>query len=102
MRVISPKKLRLFWERQKTAERPLRMWLKVVESAEWKTFVDVRDTFRSADLVRVKSGGSVVVFDIGGNKFRVISAVHYDAQRVFVLRVFTHAEYDRTNWKDEL
>lgn len=102
MRVISPKKLRVFWEKHRKAERPLRMWLKVAEAAEWNSFADVGGTFRSADLVRVKSGGSVVVFDIGGNKFRVIGAVHYNTQRVFLLRVFTHAEYDRMNWKAEL
>jgi mRNA interferase HigB len=102
MRVISPKKLRSFWQQHPPAERPLRFWLRVAEAATWRSFAETRATFGSADIVQVKSGATVTVFDVGGNKYRLIGAVHYNTQTLFVLRVFTHREYDRTNWKNEL
>jgi mRNA interferase HigB len=52
--------------------------------------------------VTVRSGRQVVVFNIGGNKYRLITAIHYNRQLVFTLRVLTHAEYSRDDWKDVL
>jgi mRNA interferase HigB len=94
MHVISEKALRLFWEKHRDAEAPLRSWLKAVERAEWKHFSDVRRTFNSADVV-----GTYTVFDIKGNTHRLIAAIHYNRGKVFIRHVFTHAEYDK--WKGE-
>ena len=57
---------------------------------------------RSADPVIVRSGRTVYVVNIVRNRFRLIMAVHFDKQRLFVLRVLTHAEYDLDKWKKEL
>lgn len=64
--------------------------------------VDVRRTFPSADLVKVASGRQVIVFNVCGNEFRLIVAVHFDRQKVFILRLLSHAEYSKENWKAEL
>jgi mRNA interferase HigB len=74
----------------------------VAEAAQWKTLHDMRRSFRSADEVEVESGRRVVVFNIGGNRFRLVTAIHYNMQKVFVLRFMTHAEYSKDRWKYEL
>lgn len=102
MRVISKKALRAFWKRHPPAQAPLTSWYKAVVAATWHTFAEVRRTFRSADSV-----GNCVVFDVGGNNFRVIGRVLYASDEqalpgvVYVLRVMTHAEYDRNDWPEQ-
>lgn len=66
-------------------------WYATVSNAAWSNFADVRATFNSADYV---SGGKIV-FDVGGNKYRVVALIGFRTQRVFILFVGTHAEYDR-------
>ena len=97
MHVISAKALRLFWQKHPDAEQPLRVWLKVAETAQWKKFADVRKVFNSADLV-----GVYTVFNIKGNTYRLITAMHYNRRKVYIRHVFTHAEYDRWNPKSGL
>ena len=65
-------------------------------------FVDLRRCFPSADQVRVSSGNAVVVFNIHGNAYRLICALHYNTGKVFLFRFLTHAEYSKDRWKDEL
>ena len=89
MHVISLKALRTFWGRHPAAEAPLRHWHTVVEKTAFSDFNDLRNTFPSADYVR-----PYTVFNIGGNNFRLVAAVHYGAGRVYVRWVLTHAEYD--------
>ena len=80
----------------------LSRWIEVVKAAEWKNFADLRKVFASADMVTVGSGRKVVVFNICGNDYRLIAAVHFDSGKVFAMRFFRHAEYDREKWKQEL
>jgi mRNA interferase HigB len=94
MHVISLKKLRTFWEGHPDAESALRSWHRQVEQASWGSFADVRATYRSADQV-----GKFTVFNIGGNKYRLIAAIHYNRGKVYVRHVLTHAEYDAGAWK---
>lgn len=68
----------------------------------WSSFAALRRAFPSADLVTVRSGRKVVVFNIGGNDFRLLSAVHFNTGLVFALRFLTHAEYSQGHWKNEL
>lgn len=98
MRVISPKKLRLFWREPRNAgsETVLRAWYQVVRATDWTCFADVRNTYRAADLV-----GNKVVFNIGGNKYRVIAVIDYAGRKLFIRFVLTHAEYDAGNWKSD-
>jgi mRNA interferase HigB len=82
----------------------LREWYKLAERATWRNFADVKATFGQTDQVKVASGQTVCVFDIGGNKFRLVAFVSYAKGKVYVLRVMTHKEYDRGSqrWKLEL
>jgi mRNA interferase HigB len=96
MRLISRRPLKQFWEKQPDAETGLRHWVKAFETASWKNFADVRQVFGSADQV-----GRFVVFNIAGNKFRLIVVIHYDCQRCYVRHILTHKEYDLGKWKKE-
>ncbi len=62
----------------------------------------LRSSYPHADLVKVASGKSVFVFNVAENRFRLVAAVHFNTQTVFILGVMTHVEYDRLSWKDQL
>lgn len=98
MHVISIKKLKDFWEdpRHPDAERALRWWYQQVRQALWETPADVRATFNTADPV-----GRKMVFDVGGNKYRVIAVIDYEGHKVFIRFVLDHQEYDRGHWKKD-
>lgn len=84
------------------AQSSLQQWVRIVRSARWQSFGELRETFRSADMVHVDSGRTVVVFNIGGNNYRLICGVHYNTGMVFTLRFLTPAEYSKGFWKTEL
>src|SRR5438309_1750883 len=96
MRVISRRPLRVFWEEHGAAEEPLRAWAKHVERVSWKNFADVRAGFATADKV-----GHFTVFNIGGNKYRLVVVIDYSDGITYVRHVLTHAEYDAGNWKKD-
>lgn len=104
VRIITWRALRQFAERWPAALEPLREWHRITERATWRNFADVRATFGQTDQARAKSGQTVCIFDIGGNKFRLIAFISYRKGKVYVLRVMTHKDYDRGNqqWKNEL
>jgi len=92
--VISRKAIRDFAKNHLDALQPLLCWADVTEKADWRNPVDVRAMFNSADFVR-----KLVVFDIGGNKYRLIAFVHYRRRFVYIKRILTHREYDKGAWK---
>ncbi|MCU0982715.1 MAG: type II toxin-antitoxin system HigB family toxin [Pirellulaceae bacterium] len=100
MRVISKARLKQFWQMPgyQDAEGPLRAWYTHVNSrtVSWQFWGDVKGDFGNASLV-----GSCAVFNIGGNKYRLVTRVLYPSQKVFILRVMSHADYDAGKWKDE-
>jgi Uncharacterized protein conserved in bacteria len=96
MRIISKKKLREFWDKDPKAKSPLEAWYQIAKHAEWESFADVRKAFNTADRV-----GRFVVFDIGGNKYRLIAVIHFNRGKLFVRHVLTHAEYDKGKWKKD-
>lgn len=100
MRVISLKPLREFWQLHPDAEEPLRLWYKMATSAEWSSLSDFRQTYPHADGVRVKESDALTVFNIGGNKYRLIARIRYDHQLVNVRHVLTHRDYDKGGWKE--
>src|SRR5438105_6625983 len=102
MWIIKPTRIREFAARCPPAASALERWLKLSEGARWTSLVDIRRVFRSADEVRVASGRVVVVFNIKGNDFRLITAIHYNRGKVFVMLFLSHAEYSRNTWKDYL
>jgi mRNA interferase HigB len=94
MHIISRKALRAFWEGNPDAEKPLRRWYTIVSTTTFNSFAELREVFPSADMV-----DELVVFDIGGNKYRLIASIHYNRRKVYVRHVLTHAEYDQRSWK---
>ncbi len=100
MRVISLKPLREFWEKHPDAEAPLRHWYRVALAAEWESLQDARQDFPHADGVRMAGGDTLTVFNIAGNKYRLIARIRYDYRLLNVRQVLTHAEYDRGKWKE--
>lgn len=91
VRIISRKTLRSFWEKHPKAEGPMRAWYDFATRATWRTTQDVKNDFRSADFV----GGNRVVFNIGGNNYRIVVVALLNAGTLYVRFVGTHAEYDR-------
>jgi mRNA interferase HigB len=100
MRVISKSRLTRFWQEpgHADAEGPLKAWYGHAnsKSVSWHSWSDVRADFTTSSLV-----GNCVVFNVGGNKYRLVTRILYPSQKVFVLKVMTHKEYDRDGWKDE-
>src|ERR1017187_5540761 len=94
MHVIAKPALVEFWERHPDAESPLQAWFRTMESEVFADFNELRATFASADYV-----DGLTVFNIGGNKYRLIAAIHYNRHKVFNRTVLTHAEYDCDDWK---
>ena len=76
------------------AENPLQAWYRTMESEVFTDFNDLRATFASADYV-----DGLTVFNIGGNKYRLVAAIHYNRHKVYIRAVLTHEEYDRNGWK---
>jgi mRNA interferase HigB len=92
MRIIAVSTLRNFRKRsgRSDAEQPLRAWVHVIRAAEWSKPTDVKTMFRGADILKNER----VVFNIGGNKYRLLAAVHYRGRRIYVRFIGTHKEYD--------
>ena len=96
MRVIAKRPLVQFWTKHPEAERPFRSWLTLCRSKNFENFAQLKQTFRTVDKV-----GRFVVFDIGGNKFRLIVVVHVNRKRIYVRAVLTHEDYDQDQWRNE-
>jgi mRNA interferase HigB len=98
MWVVGRLSLESFWKKHPQAENPLRRWVNVVEGAAWCSFADVRRTFGTADLYH-EGQARHVVFNLGGNKFRLTAAVQYARKNIqgtiVILRIETHPEYNR-------
>ena len=92
MHVISKKALENFWLRHSAARIPLESWYRIVAATSFDTFAEVKQTFNTADYV-----APYIVFDVGGNNFRVITVIHFNRQKLYVRHVLTHAEYDKWN-----
>jgi mRNA interferase HigB len=94
VKIVGAEKLTQFGKKHATARSPLGNWKQVVEAVEWTNPADMKMTFRTADVV-----GPQTVFNIGGNKYRLIALVNYRLRIVLVQHVLTHAEYDQEDWK---
>jgi len=93
MRLLALKTIRLFWEKHADSESSLRAWVKRVNQAQWNSFSDVKKCFGSADVLP----GNRVVFNIKGNKYRIVVKIHYNTGFMFIRFIGTHAEYDKIN-----
>ena len=94
MHVISKKALREFWEKYPDSQTALVRWFKLIDKQDFGNFAQLRTVFPSADQV-----GDLIVFNIGGNKYRLVASFHFNRGKVYVRHVLTHPEYDRGDWK---
>ncbi len=94
MHIISRKALRQFWKKHPDSEMALVRWFQVMRHTDFHNWSELRATFPTADKV-----GYWIVFNIGGNKYRLITSIHFNRGKVYIRHVLTHQEYDREGWK---
>ena len=94
VRVHGLRKLEEFAKKHRDAQSRLDTWVDIMQSCAYQSFADLRGTFPNADYDK-----PYTIFNIGGNKYRVIAVVDYSIQIVLINSVMTHAEYDRWNRK---
>ena len=100
MRVIKPGTIMEYCARHPDARSSLVRWLADAEAARGRNIDDVRRTFPHADAASVASGATVTIFNIKGNKYRLIVAIHYNRGVVFIRDFMTHAQYSKGKWKE--
>ena len=94
MRIISNRALRAFALRHPAAEGPLQGWRKVIEKNRFANWSELKAVFGNVDKV-----GDLTVFDIGGNKYRLIAYIRFERQILYIKNVLTHRDYDKGSWK---
>ena len=94
MHIITRKRLLDFSEKHPKTAVALDTWYRIVKQSEIPNFSELRAIFPSVDKV-----GNLTVFNIGGNKIRLIAAIHYNTQCLYIRHVLTHSEYDKDKWK---
>jgi mRNA interferase HigB len=91
MRIIARRTLREFWEKQPDARQALQAWYADVKRAEWKSPAEIKAIYRNASII----ANNRVVFNIKGNQYRLIVAIHYQYKFVYIRFVGSHAEYNK-------
>ena len=94
MHVNTRKRLLYFAENHSNTSTALDAWYRIIKKSKISNFSELRDIFPSADKV-----DNLTVFNIGGNKIRLIAAIHYKTQCLYIRYVLTHKEYDKEKWK---
>lgn len=96
MHIITRKRLLEFGKKYSDSTEPLNRWYRIVKHSNYNSFAELRKTFPQADQV-----GKFTVFNIGGNKYRIISYIVFSAKRIYIRHVLTHTEYNKGDWKVE-
>ena len=96
MHIISKRRLREFWGENPESKNPLLNWYQIVNRVDWQDFSDIRETYRSTDVYK-----DCVIFNVGGNKYRLITKIRYQINRVYIRFVMTHKKYDKDKWKED-
>ena len=94
MHVITRKRLNVFADKYPATKSALTHWYRLVRQYNFTSFAELRTYFPSADQV-----GKLTVFNIGGNKVRLIAAIHYNRHKLYIRAILTHEEYDEGKWK---
>jgi mRNA interferase HigB len=94
MHVITRKRLNQFAEMHPATRSSLAHWYRVMKGTNFTSFPSLREAFPSADQV-----SGLTVFNVGGNKARLIAAIHYNRRKVYIRAILTHKEYDEGKWK---
>lgn len=95
MRIITKRRIIEFSEKHPDSASALNIWYKIISQSDYHSFNELRKTFPNADVVN-----NLTVFNIGGNKYRLIAAIHYNRKIVYIRHVLTHNEYDKNKWKE--
>jgi mRNA interferase HigB len=100
MRIVNEPAIAKFLRKHASSRSWLENWLFVARNADWRTIHDLKRSYPAADGgVKVASGARVTVFDVGGNKYRMVADVNYAIQTVTVLELMSHADYSKDIWK---
>lgn len=91
MKLLHYKLLKDFWKKHRDSEEPLKRWVEIIEHSQWKSHNELKESFPSADYV----GNDRYVFNISGNKYRLITVVVFFQGYLYVRFVGTHSEYDK-------
>ena len=94
MHIITRRRLREFWGNEKQSESPLDEWYQKMKKLKIDNIAELHKTFPQADLV-----GKCIVFNIGGNNYRLITKINFISKIVYIRNVLTHREYNRGKWK---
>lgn len=95
LRVIAKKVLREFWEKHSDCEQQLKAWFQETSKTEWTNLNEIKVEYPSASII----GNDRIVFNIKGNKYRLIVKINFDYQMVWIRFIGTHSEYDKVNAK---
>ena len=95
MHVITKKRLEEFAITHPDCRSALEGWYRIIKKNNFNSFAELKEHFSSADMV-----GKLTVFNIGGNKVRLIASIHFNRHKLFIRQVLTHQEYDRGKWKE--
>lgn len=95
MRIITKRRILEFGEKHPDSVSSLNIWYKIISKSNYNSFNELRQTFPGADMVN-----NLTVFNIGGNKYRLIAAIHYNKKIVYIRHILTHTDYDKNKWKE--
>ncbi|NJL77893.1 MAG: type II toxin-antitoxin system HigB family toxin [Richelia sp. RM2_1_2] len=96
MHVIGRRKLREYSQKHGDCEQALDDWYKIASKANWENLIEVQTAYPQAEAV-----SNFTVFNIKGNKYRLIVSINYEKQVIYIKYVLTHAEYDKDKWKND-
>ncbi|MBN1486575.1 MAG: type II toxin-antitoxin system HigB family toxin [Anaerolineae bacterium] len=94
MHIIMRKRIQEFIDEHPDSQPSLSNWYRIVKKTNYSSFNEIRQHFGSADYV-----AGYVVFNISGNKYRLITMIHFNRHKVYIRDILTHAEYDKDRWK---
>lgn len=95
MHVITKRRLEKFAKIHPNCRNALETWYRIVKNNNFNLFAELKNYFPGADMV-----GKFTVFDIGGNKARLIASIHFNRRKIYIRHVLTHKEYDKGKWKE--
>lgn len=96
MHVISYRKIREFTQKYPSTRSSLDNWYKVANKANWNNLIEIQSVFPSAEAVN-----NFTVFNIKGNRYRLIVSIDYEHQLIYIKYILTHADYDKNQWKND-
>jgi mRNA interferase HigB len=95
MHIITKRALKAFYIQHPDAKNHLLRWFRILSKTDFANVSELRSSFSNS----VDSVGNKTVFNIGGNKYRLIASIHFNRKKVYIRRILTHVEYDKGDWK---